>query len=178
MDEGFSWHTSETREVLDRLHVDPEQGLSAHEVEQRLREHGPNELVERGLKSPWRILWEQLTGIMVIVLIIAALVSLLLGDRLDAIVILAIVVLNAILGFVQEYRADRAMAALKRMAAPVVKVRREGQLQQVPAREIVPGDILLLEAGDAVSGDARVLESINLRIEEASLTGESIPVDK
>lgn len=178
MDEGFSWHTSETREVLDRLHVDPEQGLSAHEVEQRLREHGPNELVERGLKSPWRILWEQLTGIMVIVLIIAALVSLLLGDRLDAIVILAIVVLNAILGFVQEYRADRAMAALKRMAAPVVKVRREGQHQQVPAREIVPGDILLLEAGDAVSGDARVLESINLRIEEASLTGESIPVDK
>jgi len=178
MKEGFFWHTSEPGDVLDRLRVDPEQGLSAHEVEQRLREHGPNELVERGLKSPWHILWEQLTAIMVVVLIIAAVVSLLLGDQLDAIIILAIVVLNAILGFVQEYRAERAMAALKRMAAPVVKVRREGQLQQVPAREIVPGDILLLDAGDAVSGDARVLESINLRIEEASLTGESIPVEK
>ncbi len=178
MHEGYSWHTSETGDVLDRLHVDPEQGLSANEVEQRLREHGPNELVERGLKSPWRILWEQLTAIMVVVLIIAAVVSLLLGDQLDAIVILAIVVLNAILGFVQEHRAERAMAALKRMAAPVVKVRRERQLQQIPAGEIVPGDILLLEAGDAVSSDARVLESINLRIEEASLTGESIPVEK
>ncbi|MCH7588074.1 MAG: cation-translocating P-type ATPase [Chloroflexi bacterium] len=173
-----SWHTADTIDVLDQLHVDPEQGLSAHEVEQRLREHGPNELIERGLKSPWLILWEQVTAIMVVVLIIAAVVSLLLGDQLDAIVILAIVVLNAILGFVQEYRAERAMAALKRMAAPLVKVRREGQLQQVSAKEIVPGDILLLEAGDVVSADARVLESVNLRIEEASLTGESIPVEK
>jgi Ca2+-transporting ATPase len=178
MDKGYSWHTSETGDVLDRWHVDPEQGLSAHEAEQRLGEHGPNELVERGLKSPWRILWEQLTAVMVVVLIIAAVVSLLLGDQLDAIAILAIVVLNAILGFVLEYRAERAMAALKRMAAPVVKIRRAGQVQQVPAREIVPGDILLLEAGDAVSADARVLESVNLRIEEASLTGESIPVEK
>ncbi len=178
MDKGISWHTAETHEALDRLHVDPEQGLTEHEVQQRMREHGPNELIERGLKSPWRILWEQLTAIMVVVLIIAAVVSLLLGDQLDAIVILAIVVLNAILGFVQEHRAERAMAALKRMAAPVVKVRREGGLRRVPAREIVPGDILLLDAGDAVAGDARVLESVNLRIEEASLTGESIPVEK
>ena len=178
MREGLSWHTSEVGDVLDRLHVDPEQGLSAHEVEQRLREHGPNELIERGLTSPWRILWEQVTAIMVVVLIIAAVISMLLGDYLDAIVILAIVVLNALLGFVQEYRAERAMAALKRMAAPVVKVRREGQVQQVPGREIVPGDILLLQAGDAVSGDARMLESINLQIEEASLTGESLSVEK
>ena len=178
MNDGLSWHTSETSDVLDQWHVDPEQGLSAQEAEQRLGDHGPNELIERGLKSPWRILWEQLIAIMVVVLIIAAVVSLLLGDELDAIVILAIVVLNAMLGFVQEYRAERAMAALKRMAAPVVKVRREGQLQQVPAREIVPGDILLLEAGDVISADARVLESVNLRIEEASLTGESIPVEK
>jgi len=178
MREGLSWHTSETGVVLDRLHVDPEQGLSAHEVEQRLREHGPNELIESGLTSPWRILWEQVTAIMVVVLIIAAVISALLGDYVDAIVILAIVVLNALLGFVQEYRAERAMAALKRMAAPVVKVRRDGQVHQVPGREIVPGDILLLQAGDAVSGDARMLESINLRIEEASLTGESIPVEK
>ena len=178
MREGLSWHTSETSDVLDRWHVDPEQGLSAHEAEQRLLKHGPNELIERGLTSPWRILWEQVTAIMVVVLIIAAVISVLLGDYLDAIVILAIVVLNALLGFVQEYRAERAMAALKRMAAPVVKVRREGHVQQVPARDIVPGDILLLEAGDAVSGDARMLESINLRIEEASLTGESIPVEK
>jgi Ca2+-transporting ATPase len=178
MKERLSWHSSDSSEILHRLRVDPERGLKPDEALARLREHGPNELVERGLKSPWHILWEQLTAIMVVVLIIAAVISLLLGDYLDAIAILAIVVLNAILGFVQEYRADRAMAALKRMAAPVVKLRRAGRLLEVPAREIVPGDIILLEAGDVVSADARVLESVNLRVEEASLTGESLPVDK
>jgi Ca2+-transporting ATPase len=175
---GVSWHVWESDAVLEFLRVDPHQGLSGTEIETRLSEHGPNELVERGQKRPWVILWEQLTAIMVVVLIIAATTSALLGDYLGAIVILAIVVLNALLGFVQEYRADRAMAALRRMAAPVVKVRRAGRQQAVPSREIVPGDIILLEAGDIVTADARVFESANLSVQEASLTGESLPVIK
>jgi Ca2+-transporting ATPase len=175
---GDSWHLWESEAVLEFLRVDPNEGLSGTEVETRLSEHGPNELVERGQKSPVIILWEQLTAIMVVVLIIAATISALLGDYVGAIAILTIVVLNALLGFVQDYRADRAMAALRRMAAPMVKVRRDGRLQSVPSREIIPGDIILLEAGDSISADARVLESANLTVQEASLTGESIPVIK
>jgi Ca2+-transporting ATPase len=143
-----------------------------------LAEHGPNELVERGLKSPWRILWEQLTGLMVVILIVAAVVSGALGDWKDAIAILAIVVLNAVLGFSQEFRAEKAMAALKQLAVPTVKVRRDGHVGETSARELVPGDVALLEAGALVPADGRLLESVNLRVDEAALTGESEPVEK
>jgi Ca2+-transporting ATPase len=172
------WYRLESEEVLARLETDPEQGLAGAEVERRLAEYGPNELIERGTKSPWRILWEQMTALLVVILIIAAIVSLALGDLKDAIAILAIVVLNAILGFTQEYRAEQAMAALKRMAVPTVRVHRDGHLTETSARELVPGDIVQLEAGAFVPADGRVLESVNLRNEEAALTGESEPVDK
>jgi len=173
-----AWHTLVVPEVLRALQVDPQQGLADAEVERRRQTYGPNELVERGLKSPWRILWEQFTEVMVVVLAVAAVVSAWLGDWKDAVAILAIVVLNGALGFVQEYRAERAMAALKKMAAPRVKVRRDGRTQQVEARDLVPGDVILLEAGDAVPADARLIEAANLRVQEASLTGESHAVDK
>ncbi|MGD8751489.1 MAG: cation-translocating P-type ATPase [Anaerolineales bacterium] len=172
------WHELPVRDVLERLNVDPVSGLQNAEIKTRQLKHGLNELTERGFKSPWKILWEQLTSVMVVVLFIAAFVSALLSDWLDAIVILAIVVINAILGFIQEYRAERAIAALKRMAAPTVKVRRNGELQRVEARELVPGDVVMLEAGSAVPADGRLVECANLRVQEASLTGESIPVDK
>ena len=175
---AVEWHTLEIEEVLERLGVHPESGLDDAEVARRQAQFGPNELIERGVKSPWKILWEQLTAVMVVVLIVAAVVSALLGDWLDAIVILAIVVLNAIFGFVQEYRAERAMAALKRMAAPVVRIRRGRHVREVPSRELAPGDVILLEAGSAVPADARLVETANLRVQEASLTGESHPVDK
>ncbi|HIE39270.1 MAG TPA: ATPase, partial [Anaerolineae bacterium] len=141
------WYRLEETEVLSALETHPEQGLSQAEAERRLAEHGPNELIERGVKSPWRILWEQLTTVMVIILIVSAVISAFLGDYKDAVAIMAIVVLNGILGFTQEYRAEKAMAALKKLAVPTVKVRRDGQVRQISARELVPGDVVLLEAG-------------------------------
>jgi Ca2+-transporting ATPase len=165
-------------DVLRQLDVDAESGLDEAEVARRLEEYGLNELVESGMKSPWKILWEQLTATMVLILILAAVVSAYLGDYKDAIAILVIVVLNALLGFRQEYRAEQAMAALKKMAVPRVKVRRDGRVHEVSARRLVPGDIVLLEGGNLVPADCRLLESINLRIDESALTGESVPVEK
>jgi len=172
------WYRTTIKDILSFLKTDPEQGLHRAEVQRRLTEYGANELIEHGLKSPWLILWDQMTAIMVVILIIAAVISALLGNYKDAIAIMTIVVLNAILGFTQEYRAEKAMAALKKLAVPTVKVRRNGQVQEISARELVPGDIILLEAGNAVPADARLLESVNLRAQEAALTGESEPVEK
>ena len=173
-----TWHTLDIPEVLSHLQTDATNGLDEADAARRLAEHGPNELVDRGGKNPWRILWEQLTATMVIILIVAAVLSAALGDYKDAVVILAIVVLNALLGFTQEYRAERAMAALKKLAVPSVKVRRGGHVLEISARDLVPGDLVLLEAGNLVPADGRVLESANLRIQESSLTGESEAVDK
>ncbi len=172
------WHTLEAEEVLRRLQVNPDIGLRGEEVRQRQQTYGPNELVERGLKNPLLILWEQITNPLVLLLIAAAIISAFLGKADSVIAIMAIVVLNALLGLVQEYRAEKAMAALKKMAAPAVRVRRDGQVQDVPARDLVPGDVILLEAGNIVPADARLLESASLSVQEASLTGESVPVDK
>jgi Ca2+-transporting ATPase len=172
------WHNLTITQALSELGVDPDKGLSEEEVLVRRKHFGSNELIEHGIKSPWRILFEQFTDAMVIVLLVAAAISIIVKDPRDAIIIGVILVLNAILGFVQEYRAERAMAALKQMAAPRVKVRREGELKQLDAHEIVPGDFILLEAGDAVPADARLIDAANLRVQEASLTGESVPVDK
>ena len=173
-----NWHTLESSAALAKLESDQQTGLSATDVAQRLTEYGPNELIEKGAKSPWLILWEQFRAVLIIVLIIAAIASAFLGDLEDTIAILTIVILNAILGFRQEYRAEKAMAALKKLSVPKVKVRRESSLREISARELVPGDIVLLEAGNLVPTDCRLLEAINLRTQEAALTGESEPVDK
>ena len=172
------WYQISLAEVFERLESSKAIGLQAEEAERRLEKFGLNELVERGTRSPWSILWEQVTGILTLILIAAAVISLFLGDTLDAIVILAIVILNAGLGFSQEYRAEQSMAALKRMAVPNVRVRRDGQIHQISARALAPGDIVLLETGNVVPADGRVVESINLRVQEATLTGESEAVDK
>ena len=134
--------------MLSDLGVSSEAGLDASDADQRLRDTGPNELVERDAVQPWRIFLGQFTDTMVIVLIVAAAIAAAIGDTNDAIVIMVIVVLNAVLGFVQEYRAERAIQALKLMAVPSVRVRRDGgTIVEVPAVAIVPGDIVLLEAG-------------------------------
>ena len=173
-----AWFCMEAEDVLIYLETNPMQGLTQVEAQRRLVEYGSNELIERDRKSPWRILGEQLIAIMVVILIIAAVISALLGDYIDAVAIIVIVVLNAILGFTQEYRAEKAMAALKKLSVPTVKVRRDSHVQEISASELVPGDIILLEAGALVPSDARLLESINLHTQEAALTGESEPVDK
>ncbi len=172
------WYQLEVDQTLNELNVNLQSGLSAEEVRLRQEKYGPNELVERGRKSPWKILWEQLTGIMVVILIIAAVVSLILHEPVDAVAILAIIILNTVLGFTQEYRAEKAMAALKKMAIAHVRVRRDGRIQEISATELVPGDVFLLEAGNSIPADARVVESANLRAQESILTGESEPVDK
>ncbi len=172
------WYRLPAEEVVRELGSDIKGGLSTEEAEARLEKYGLNELVERGLKSPWRIIWEQLTEIMVVILIFAGAVSLFLGEYTDAVVIMAIVILNAALGYSQEYRAEKAIAALKKLAVPTVRVERNGHIEEISARELVPGDIVFLEAGNKVSADGRLLEVVNLQIQEAALTGESEAVEK
>jgi P-type Ca2+ transporter type 2C len=173
-----NWYQLETNAVLDHFSTDANNGLSNQDIEQRLKQYGLNELKERALKSPWQIIWEQLTALIVVVLIVAAIISALIGDYKDAIVILAVVIFNALLGFNQEYRAGQALAALKRMAVPTVKVYRDRRLEEIPALQLVPGDIVLLEAGNLVPADCRLLESMNLRTQESTFTGEAQPVEK
>ncbi len=173
-----NWHSENLTDIERELETDLKHGLSLQQVAERREKYGLNELIERGLKSPWKILLEQLSEIMVVLLIVSAVISLLLHETTDAIVIMIIVVLNTLLGFTQEYRAERAMAALKQMAAPKVKVRREGHLSEISSRELLPGDVIQLDAGDAVPADCRLIEAVNLRVQEAVLTGESEPVEK
>ncbi len=173
-----AWHQQEPLAVVACLGTDAAAGLSTADAAGRLAQDGPNTLSEQAQISPWRILWEQLTGIMVVILIIAAVLSVVLGDYQDAAVILAIVVLNALLGFQQEYQAEQALAALKKLAVPQVRVRRDGQVREISAADLVAGDLVLLEAGNLVPADGRVMVSANLRVQEATLTGESEPVEK
>lgn len=171
-------HCLSVSEVADGLRVDASRGLTTADYGERLAVAGPNELREAGQRSPWQILWEQLSGAMVLLLFGAAVVSLVLHEVTDAIAILIIIVLNAILGFVQDFRAEKALAALKKMAVPTVRVRRDGTVSEVPAVDLVPGDVVLLEAGNSVPADCRVFESFNLKAQEAALTGESDAVEK
>jgi len=173
-----NWHTQDVADVLQSLGSDSRLGLSIEEVRQRLEQLGPNELVERGGKKPLSILWEQFTSTMVLILIAAAIVSAFLGKPLETIAISAIVILFVLLGFIQEYRAERAIAALKQLAVPIVRVIRGGHDEQLNARELVPGDIVVLEAGSAIPADLRLIQSTNLMIQEAPLTGESEAVEK
>jgi Ca2+-transporting ATPase len=171
------WHTCSVEGALAALQASPE-GLGTGEARRRLAAHGPNALAAGPRRTPVRILARQLTDFMVLVLLGAAGVSALLGDVTDTIGIVAIVILNAVVGFVQEYRAERAMEALRAMAAPTATVLRDGAPRIVPAEELVPGDVVLLEAGRIVPADLRLIATASMRTDEASLTGESVPVDK
>jgi P-type Ca2+ transporter type 2C len=176
--ERGAWHTTEVEDVLRVLGTAAGTGLGVEEAARRRRERGPNELEDRGARRPWAILWEQFTSTMIVILVVAAIASAFLGDYEDSVAIAVIVVLNAALGFAQEYRAERAMAALKRLSAPVVRVRRGGHVREISAGELVEGDVVLLETGNLVPADGRLLEAANLRVQESALTGESEPVDK
>ena len=172
------WHASDSEEVLRELDVDSRIGLDGRAVQQRLDAHGFNELGSARVTSPFALLLRQFRNVLVIVLLGAASLSVLVGEIIDALVILVIVLFSALLGFFQEYRAERAVDALKRMLAPTARVLRDRQPVVVSARELVPGDILLLEAGDRISADVRLLEAHALYCDEAPLTGESKPVAK
>jgi len=174
----MNWHTGTTDSLIEELKTDREKGLTTAEAEARLLVYGINELVERGGRTPFQIFLSQLTETMVLILIAAAVAAAALGDIKDAVAIIAIVLLYAVLGFVQEHRAEQAIAALKKMAVPTVKAVRDGILKEISARELVPGDIVQLESGNLIPADLRLLETINLQIQEAALTGESEPVSK
>jgi P-type Ca2+ transporter type 2C len=174
----MEWYRISASEASQRLSSDASRGLSGAEVKQRCLQHGLNELIGKEGRTRWQILAEQLSGVLTVLLMIAALISALLGDWMEAIVILVIVVLNALFGYLQEFKAEQSMAALKRMAVPMVRARRDGRVQEVSARELVPGDVVVLETGNIVPADGRILESANLRIDESALTGESEPVEK
>ncbi|MGB9782247.1 MAG: cation-translocating P-type ATPase [Moorellaceae bacterium] len=172
------WHRMEEAQVLRLLRSDADRGLSSEEARRRLKEVGPNRLEERPRVSPLKLWIQQLNDFMVWVLLGATAVSFFLGEVADALTIVAIVLVNACLSFIQEYRAERSLEALKEMAAPFARVLRDGEVKRIPAHELVPGDILLVECGDRVAADALLLSASGLEVEEAALTGESHPVSK
>lgn len=173
-----SWHTLTAEEVARKLQSDTSLGLSGQEAQRRLAEHGPNELQAPTYVSPWSILLEQFKNVLIIILLAATAISAFLGHGTEAIVITVIVLFAVILGFVQEYRAERSIEALRRMAAPEAHVVRQGRESRIPARDLAPGDLVILLAGNRVPADIRLTEAVNLRIEESSLTGESVAVGK
>ena len=170
------WQKSR-EELFQELSSTPE-GLTGAEAARRLEHYGPNELQEGGRKSVLRIFLEQFADFLVIILILAAVVSAILGDVESMAVILAVITMNAILGTVQTVKAAASLDSLKQMSAPTAKVLRDGQIVQIPGREVVPGDVVILEAGDSVCADGRLLECASLKCAESALTGESLPVEK
>ncbi|MGE0392967.1 MAG: cation-translocating P-type ATPase, partial [Vicinamibacterales bacterium] len=171
------WHTASADDVLRRLRATPA-GLTGAEAARRLAEHGPNELRAFARASAWHTLAAQFKNVLILILLVATLLSGLLGHALEAGVISVIVLFAVGLGFFQEHRAERALEALRAMAAPLGHVLRDGAEQAIPARDLVPGDVVLLRAGDRVPADARILQAINLAVDEAALTGESGAVEK
>jgi len=172
------WHRLEAAEVAARLDTEPRTGLANGEAGKRLEAHGANELAEGERRSPWLMLAGQFTDFMIVVLLVAAVIAGVVGEPQDSIAIVVIVTLNAVIGFIQEYRAERTMAALRKLGAPHARVIRDGQVTDVAARELVPGDLVLLEAGNIVPADLRLVDAVRLKVQEAALTGESLPVDK
>jgi Ca2+-transporting ATPase len=173
----MNWHTSSIEDVYRELQSNAD-GLSTEEVAKRIQQYGANQLQEKKKKPVWLLFAMQFKDVMILILMVAAIISAVVGDVKDMIVILIIIVINAIVGFVQEYRAEKAIDALKKMSAAHVRVKRNKRIEQIPATEIVPGDVVRLEAGDMVGADIRIMESNALKIEEASLTGESHAIDK
>src|SRR5688572_15440843 len=171
------WHTLTVEECFKKLNTNS-QGLTSAEAAKRLEEHGPNELQAASRVSPWSILLEQFKNVLIIILLFATALSASLGHGLEAIAITVIVIFAVVLGFVQEYRAERAIEALREMAAPTATVVRDGREREIHALELVPGDLILLATGDKVPADARLIEAVNLQTVEAPLTGESAPIQK
>ncbi|QJD88077.1 calcium-translocating P-type ATPase, SERCA-type [Cohnella herbarum] len=176
--EGKAWHQLSEEQLLETLGTHITKGLSPEEASNRLQALGPNELAEKKGESPLKLLLNQFKDFMVLVLLGATVISGLLGEMLDALTIVAIILINGILGFYQEFRAERSLRALKELSAPSAKVIRDGQYHHIPARDLVAGDIVLLESGDRVPADLRFVECNECSIDEAALTGESVPVVK
>jgi Ca2+-transporting ATPase len=171
------WHNLGSDEALQRL-TSRRSGLTEVEAKERLARFGTNELRNAKKISPWKLFLEQFKSILIIILLFAVVLSAVIGEPIDAIIIGVIILFACGLGFIQEYRAERAMEALKKMAAPTASVLRDGNEEEIPARDLVPGDIIVIRTGDRIPADARLIEAINLKTNEAPLTGESVPIEK
>ncbi|WP_218571224.1 cation-translocating P-type ATPase [Paenibacillus oralis] len=172
------WHTKSREAVLRELQSDPAPGLTSAEAKARLSKYGPNKLKGKPKKSMLSLFLAQLKDMLIYVLLGAAVVTLFVGEYMDAVIILAVVLLNAVIGVIQEQKAEKAIEALQRMTTPRTLVRRDGEVKEVDSGEVVPGDIVILDAGRYIPADLRLLASANLQIEESALTGESVPADK
>jgi Ca2+-transporting ATPase len=174
----IDWYAITIDETLARTNTNIQEGLTSEVARERLTEFGPNELTSHKGASAWKLLLSQFQNVLMIILLSATTASFFLGHAVESMAIGVIVLFSVVLGFIQEYRAERAIESLRRMAAPNASVLRDGRVTAVPARELVPGDVVQLKAGNKVPADARIVETINLRVDEAILTGESVPVDK
>ncbi|MBN1159784.1 MAG: HAD-IC family P-type ATPase, partial [Candidatus Diapherotrites archaeon] len=172
-----NWHGLKSTDVIGLLKTSAK-GLTYFEVEKRLQQYGPNKLVRLDKVSVWKILAQQFLSFLVVLLIIAAIFSFAIGEIIDGSVIAIILILNAALGFIQEYRAERAMEALEKLASPKALVVREGKVREIGAERLVPGDIIILHEGDKIPADCYIIESFNAATMEAALTGESTLVEK
>ncbi|MDH4163804.1 MAG: HAD-IC family P-type ATPase, partial [Nitrospirota bacterium] len=173
-----AWHSLESSKIAKELETDPHKGLARDEASRRLARFGANELTKEEGISPLKLFFNQFKNLLVVILLVAIVLSALVGEVVDAGIIAVIVIFVAVLGFVQEYRAERAIEALRQMLSPTITVLRSGQEEEVPSKDLVPGDVMVLEAGDKIPADGRILEEHSLRCDEASLTGESVPVSK
>ncbi|MDP3449134.1 MAG: HAD-IC family P-type ATPase, partial [Anaerolineaceae bacterium] len=171
------WHSLTKEETFSVTGSSPV-GLTNNEAEDRLVKIGPNEIQAVKRTSAWKILLEQFKNILILILLIATIISLVLGHGVESIAIAVIVLFAVVLGFIQEYRAERAIEALREMAAPTASVFRDGVEINIPSRDLVPGDVILLHTGDRIPADSRLLDAVNLQVVEAALTGESVPVEK
>lgn len=174
----MEWFQKNKEDLITKLNTDLEKGLTENEAANRLEKYGPNELKEEAKQSMLSKIIAQFNDFLILILIGASIVSFIVGEKIDSAVIIAIVIVNAALGLYQEGKAEKALEALQKMAAPTAKVIRNGNISEVPANTLVPGDIVILETGDIIPADLRLIESSNLKVEEASLTGESVPVEK
>ena len=170
-DIDVTWHALSREEVIEKLDSGLEKGLNKKEAEKRLEKYGLNQLAEGKKTTFWEMVYEQLNNFVIIMLLVAAVISAFLGEVVDAGAIIAIVVLNTVMGVIQDSRAQQELEALKKMASPEAQVLRDGHRISLPARELVPGDIVFLETGNFVPADVRLIEAFNLKIEEAALTG-------
>ena len=172
------WFTKSKEEVLSEINVDPSQGLSEEEAKVRLEKYGPNKLLAKKKKSIFQLFIAQLQEWLIYILFAAVVITLFMGEYIDSVIILLVIVVNAVLGVVQEVKAGKAIEALQKMSTPKALVRRNGEVKEIDSEKIVPGDILILDAGRFISADIRLIESANLQIEESALTGESVPSEK
>ncbi|MGD9558157.1 MAG: HAD-IC family P-type ATPase, partial [Mangrovibacterium sp.] len=172
------WHAGTVEEVLNGLSVDPKKGLSDDEAGKRREESGPNRLKGQKRKTILQLFIAQLKDWLIYVLFAAVIITLFMGEYVDAVIIMAVIVLNAVLGVVQEVKAGNAIEALQKMSSPRALVRRNGQIKEIDSEELVPGDILILDAGRYIAADIRLIETASLQVEESAMTGESVPSEK